>query len=485
MARVIHTGDTHLGYRQYHRPERRADFLEAFRQVVEDAVEAEVDAVVHAGDLFHDRRPELEDVLGALSALRELDDAGIPFLAVVGNHETKREAQWLDLFASLGLARRLGAEPVVVGNVAFYGMDFVPRSQRDDLDYEFVPYDAHSDADADVDANADLDADDSTDTVPETDAAALVAHGQFAPLAPDYGGATDPWDARAVLEAATVDFDAMLLGDEHTPGREQLDDGTWITYPGSTERVSADERADRGYNIVEFASTGDDAREEDARADDARAADEEDRRGDDTGSVHITRRGLPTREFVYVDVELAENEGVNRVTERIGQYDLEDSVVVVTIEGAGDPVAPAHVEEQVSEAGALVARVTDRRDAVSEDDIDVSFADPDEAVRERVRELGLSPAARDLDGTIRESDIAKTKVADTVEERVREAVETGEESVFEPAPDLQEGEDGTAASAEAGQSGEAAEAERADAEDAEGQASTEEVEGQASMEEYL
>ena len=52
MTRVIHTGDTHLGYQQYHEPIRREDFLAAFRQVIEDAVAEDVDAVVHAGDLF-------------------------------------------------------------------------------------------------------------------------------------------------------------------------------------------------------------------------------------------------------------------------------------------------------------------------------------------------------------------------------------------------------------------------------------------------
>jgi DNA repair exonuclease SbcCD nuclease subunit len=30
MTRVIHTGDTHIGYSQYHSPVRRQDFLDAF-----------------------------------------------------------------------------------------------------------------------------------------------------------------------------------------------------------------------------------------------------------------------------------------------------------------------------------------------------------------------------------------------------------------------------------------------------------------------
>jgi len=376
MTRVIHTGDTHLGYRQYHSPERRRDFLEAFRQVARDAVEADVDAVVHAGDLFHDRRPELPDLLGTLSVLRELDEAGIPFLAIVGNHETKRDAQWLDLFASLDLATRLGDEPVVVGDVALYGLDYVPASRRDDLDYEFEPSDAEF--------------------------AALVAHGLFEPF--DLGD----WDAEAVLDAATVDFDAMLLGDNHDPGIKRAEDGTWLTYCGSTERASADEREERGYNLVTF----------------------------EDGEVTAARRGLPTREFVFVDVELDEGEGHARVRERVGQYDVEDAVAIVTIEGAGEPVAPADVEGLLREAGALVARVNDRREIdAGADEVEVSFADPDDAVRERVREMGLSPAAETIDEVVRASKVADTNVAETVERRVIDLLEAGEDSAFDPAPD--------------------------------------------------
>ena len=39
MTRVLHTGDTHLGYQQYHLATRREDFLAAFEQVTEDAVD--------------------------------------------------------------------------------------------------------------------------------------------------------------------------------------------------------------------------------------------------------------------------------------------------------------------------------------------------------------------------------------------------------------------------------------------------------------
>ncbi|MFP9190745.1 DNA double-strand break repair protein Mre11 [Natrialbaceae archaeon A-CW1-1] len=376
MTRVIHTGDTHIGYQQYNAPERRQDFLEAFGAVVDDAIADDVDAVVHSGDLFHDRRPGLIDLQGTVEILRRLADADVPFLAVVGNHEGKRDAQWLDLFADLGLATRLGPDPVVVDAVAFYGLDFVPRSRRDDLAYDFDPVPEHADH------------------------AALVSHGLFEPFA------HADWDTETVLEEASVDFDAMLLGDNHAADTAEVAD-TWVTYCGSTERASASERDDRGYNLVSFEE-----------------------------SVAISRRSVPdTREFVFVEVELDDGEGIDRVQERVREYELEDSVVIVTVEGEGRPITPAGIEELAIERGALVARVNDRREiAEADEEVSVSFSDPDDAVRERVREMGLSNAALEIDRTVRDGEVADTNVRESVERRVRELLES-DDSAFAPAPE--------------------------------------------------
>ncbi|QDX41488.1 DNA double-strand break repair protein Mre11 [Salarchaeum sp. JOR-1] len=360
MTRVIHTGDTHLGYRQYHSPVRRQDFADAFRSVVEDAVEDDVDAVVHAGDLYHDRQPGLPDLLDTIDILTPLREHDIPFLAVVGNHESTRQGQWLDLFETLGLATRLDAQGTVVGDTTFYGLDYVPESKRDQLDYEFA--------------------------TPETAHAALVSHGLFTPF-PHAN-----WETETVLGEANVEFDALLLGDNHAPDRAEVLD-TWVTYCGSTERASASERDPRGYNIVTF----------------------------DDGA-EITRRGVDTRDFVFLDLELKGDEGTAYVRDRVREADVTDAVVIATIEGEGGQVTPADVEAFGEERGALVTRVNDRREVEDEADIDVSFADPDEAVRERVRELGLSQTARDIDEAVRESKLADANVRDAVKDRVQEAI---------------------------------------------------------------
>lgn len=361
MTRVIHTGDTHLGYQQYHSETRREDFLAAFRTVLEDAIEAEVAAVVHAGDLFHSRRPDLEDLVGTIEALSTLEAADIPFYAVVGNHEGTHTAQWVDLFESLGLATRLGTDPELVDDVALYGLDYLPEARRDTEAYTFEPVRA--------------------------DHHLLVAHGAFSPF--PYGS----WDLETVLEVAPVDFDAVLLGDNHEPLRRTVD-GVPVAYCGSTERVSADEREPRGYNVVTAADT-----------------------------VQLSRKGVSTRSFVYVDVDLGAGEGTARVRERVREEAVEDAVVIVTIEGDGDRVVPAEIEAFAEERGALVTRVNDRRDRAEEAGVDVEFADPRSAIESRVRELGLSPAARQIDDTIRTGDVPDSNVGDVVEESVRAIVD--------------------------------------------------------------
>jgi len=368
MTRVIHTGDTHIGYQQYHSAERRQDFLDAFEQVIDDAIEMDVAAVIHAGDLFHDRRPELPDLLGTLNALRRLAAADIPFLAVVGNHESTRGGQWLDLFERLDLATRLGTEPVMVDSAAIYGLDHVPVSRRDDLDYAFA-----------------LPGDETTQSI-------LVSHGLFTPFA------HANWETGTVLDESTVDFDAVLLGDNHEAGIEQVGE-TWVTYCGSTERASASERDGRGYNVVEF---GDEP---------------------EPAGVDIRQRSVETRPFVFASVDLADGEGSSRVREQVRQHELDDAVVSVEILGDGEPVTPASIEEFALDRGALVARVTDRREIETETELSVSFADPDAAVDEKIRELELSETALDIDETVRASKLADSNVREEVSQLVENGVD--------------------------------------------------------------
>jgi hypothetical protein len=147
---------------------------------------------------------------------------------------------------------------------------------------------------------------------------------------------------------------------------------------------------------------------------------------------------VKTRPFVFVSVDLAEGEGSSRVREQVRQYDLDDAVVSVEILGDGEPVTPASIEEFALDRGALVARVTDRREIETETELSVSFADPDAAVDEKIRELELSETAIDIDETVRASKLADSNIRQEVSQLVEDGVDA--EPAADPADDA--GSDG-------------------------------------------
>lgn len=121
--KVLATADSHLGYQQYGLKERKEDFMDAFEQVIDIAIEEKVETVVHAGDLFDKKNPGLSTIRNTLSLLKRLNEANIPFLGIEGNHDKQRATQWLDVFEELGLAYHVIDEPVE----GVYGMDFMGR----------------------------------------------------------------------------------------------------------------------------------------------------------------------------------------------------------------------------------------------------------------------------------------------------------------------------------------------------------------------
>lgn len=389
MTVIIHTSDTHLGYHQYHLPQRAEDFLAAFEQVVDAAIEQDVDAVVHAGDFFHDSNPAVNPILNGIGQLRRLKQADIPFLTVVGNHDTTRGKQWVNFFEAVADATHLGRKPESIDDVALYGLDYFPPSKRDQLEYDFDPHDRTF--------------------------AVLIAHGLFNPLT-SHGD----WSLPDVLSASTVDFDAALLGDDHTPKHDDIG-GTFATYAGSTERTAADQRDDRCFTILRF---GEDANR--GETDDC------------PPGVSFENVPIDTRRHEYIDIEADEEMDVaTSVRDELRDRDLQDAIAVVTISGGGEPVTVAPLEAFGDEQGALVTRVSDRRRrGVERVTMDVSFADPDEAVEQRLRTLGLSPAIADLEKEARGDDLKTSNLTGIVEEMIEDRIEDDPRS-FEPSePDL-------------------------------------------------
>ena len=368
--RIIHTGDTHLGYRQYHREVRRQDFMDAFSKVINDAIEMNVDALVHAGDLFDSRNPTLDDILGTMELFSQLKNAGIPLLAIVGNHESKQSTQWLDLYGSMGLVTRLGATPFRLGDVAIYGIDCVPKSRIPLFDYSVFDGKA-------TDARYNL----------------LVMHQLMKPF--PFG----EWDMHEVLDSLPFNADAVLLGDNHKHEIIKVGDA-WVTYCGSTERNSSFEREPRSYNIITVNDSG----------------------------VDVSKRIIPTRDFLFIPVHLERNaDAYDEIFAAIKEHDVGDKVVFVNI--SGDPAARvtfSEVEKFLLSRNVLVPGIKDLRTGeISLDDaqMPVSFADPDDAVKEEIKKMHLSEGGFMVDEIIRDPAVVKTKVDVEVEKRLGKLID--------------------------------------------------------------
>ena len=86
-ASFIHLADTHLGYEQYGVRERFNDFSRAFWDIIDDAINRDVDFVVIAGDLFNKRAIDALTLIHAIEGLKKLKERGIPVVAIEGNHD--------------------------------------------------------------------------------------------------------------------------------------------------------------------------------------------------------------------------------------------------------------------------------------------------------------------------------------------------------------------------------------------------------------
>ncbi|MGE5706730.1 MAG: metallophosphoesterase family protein, partial [Bacteroidota bacterium] len=113
-VRFLHLADIHLGNDQYRSPVRAQDMYEAFRDaIVRFGIEQEVDFIAIAGDLFDKRNVSPAAMLQAIEALKLCKEAGIPVVAIEGNHDRAGERQtltWLHCLADWDYLKLLAPE---------------------------------------------------------------------------------------------------------------------------------------------------------------------------------------------------------------------------------------------------------------------------------------------------------------------------------------------------------------------------------------
>ncbi|MCH8890979.1 MAG: metallophosphoesterase, partial [Myxococcales bacterium] len=89
--RFLHLADLHLetsfGGRAATRKRLRRAALEAFENAVDYAIDHRLHAVLAAGDLYDDPLLSLQTELAIQRQVQRLEEAGVWFLAVCGNHD--------------------------------------------------------------------------------------------------------------------------------------------------------------------------------------------------------------------------------------------------------------------------------------------------------------------------------------------------------------------------------------------------------------
>ncbi|MER3430128.1 MAG: hypothetical protein C4324_03620 [Blastocatellia bacterium] len=97
--KFLHIADVHLGCTRYHLPESPRDFFDAWSDVLRRyAIGENVDFVLIAGDFFHKQVVPPETMNYAVEGLSMMREAGIPVVAIEGNHDKRsadNEYSWL------------------------------------------------------------------------------------------------------------------------------------------------------------------------------------------------------------------------------------------------------------------------------------------------------------------------------------------------------------------------------------------------------
>lgn len=136
MARLVAFGDAHLGRTHLAhlrddqgRNLREEDFLRSFDWAVEETLRQEPDGFVWLGDVFDHAKPSYRGFTRVVVGLRRLEAAGLPGVAISGNHDTPRlrgtgspYAALEEVFANVAFAWALEARSVDLAGVKVHAV---------------------------------------------------------------------------------------------------------------------------------------------------------------------------------------------------------------------------------------------------------------------------------------------------------------------------------------------------------------------------
>lgn len=248
MTKYLHTADIHLGktYRtSTDEAERYEDFFHMLGGIVSDAIAEQVDFILIGGDLFHTGQILPRTFARTIETLQPLKDAGIPCIAVEGNHDwihRRDSISWMEALSQMGYIHLLRP------------------SRTEGGDYRFEPFDAETGTGGHIKIKGlniyglgyiGTQAGNHVARICEavtTENNLLLFHVGVWTYSPVEIGNMQPEEALPLAER----FDYVALGHGHKPYIISTAEGRNYAFnPGAPERVNfGEEKYDKGYFIV-------------------------------------------------------------------------------------------------------------------------------------------------------------------------------------------------------------------------------------------
>ncbi|MFQ5812780.1 MAG: exonuclease SbcCD subunit D [Anaerolineae bacterium] len=330
MVKLLHFADLHLGVENYGRMDpatglstRLMDFLRAYDQVVDYALENDISLVVFAGDAYKTRDPSPTYQREFARRIRRLSAAGIPTVLVAGNHDTPSavgRAITVEIFATLEVENvYVAKKPEVInietkdGPVQIVALPWVTRSAllaRDE--YKNKNLEEINQLILEKITNIVEGPDGLISQLDPTVPTILAAHATVQGAV--YGSERSVMLGQEVILPPSLTknpaFDYVALG--HIHKHQVLNEEPPVIYAGSIERIDfGEEREDKGFVVAEV----------------------------ERGRVTWQFVKTDARPFVTIEVDVQGDDPTVEILEAIAARDIEDAVVRLIIHTAAEKEA--------------------------------------------------------------------------------------------------------------------------------------------------
>lgn len=390
MIRVLHTADIHIGIEKYGHTDpstglntRLNDFLKVFDEVVDYAINEQVDLFLFAGDAYKARDPNPTHQREFATRIHRLAKAGIPVLLLIGNHDVAPaigRATSVDIFETLQVPNvTVASRPKV----------HVVETRNGPLQVAALPWIQHStlmtrdeyrnktmeEIKSNIAERIALGVDNLVEQLDPKLPAILTAH-----ISVD--GATvgsersvmlgqDVTVLRSVL--AREAFNYVALG--HIHKHQVLGNTPPVVYSGSLERIDfGEEKEEKGFCVVHLPEGG---------------ADEEGKRS--PANFFFQKTGA--RHFQTIKLTPGADDPTADVLHMLERYELEDAIVRLEIKVDDDVAAKlrdneirkvlherkvghiAAISREIDESARSIRRTTDIASRTDRELLEIYFRD--------------------------------------------------------------------------------------------------------------